>query len=127
MQMMRIQECFLVMSLFVGFAIPTTAENTSPHSGPSILFCTPKGVALRPYLDLDWLGEIHELGFQPDYTESSTELDWERISQYNILVLYGVPEPDEGERNFSFHERARGSTSMSGSLSVTSTLGAGCS
>jgi len=100
--MMRIQESLLVMSLFVGFAVPTTAENPPPPSGPSILFCTPKGVALRPYLDLDWVGEIHNLGFQPDFTESSTELNWDRVSQYNVLVLYGVPEQDEGERNFLF-------------------------
>ena len=58
--------------------------------GPSILFCTPKGVANRPHLDLDWLGEIHTLGFEPDYTELSTELTWERIRRYNVLVLYGA-------------------------------------
>ena len=99
---MRMQAYFLAVSLFVGFAVPTMAGNPPSSSGPSILFCTPKGVALRPYLDLDWMGEIHGLGFEPDYTELSTELTWERISQYNVLVLYGVPEQDIGERNFLF-------------------------
>jgi hypothetical protein len=90
------------MSWIVGSVVPTIAENTDRPASPSILFCTPKGVAIRPYLDLDWVSEIHKLGFEPDYTEHYKELTWDKIRQYNVLVLYGAPPQAQGERIILF-------------------------
>jgi len=72
---------------------------------PAVLFCIPKSVANRPYLDLDWLRELHKAGFEPDYLEGHREFTWKRIRQYNCLVIYGCPAAEKGKRTFQFPEQ----------------------
>jgi len=54
------------------------------------------GIARRPYLDLDWLQEIHQQGFEPDYIDGVEEFTWDRIRRYNVLVLFEAPPEDKG-------------------------------
>jgi len=78
------------------------AASTTAPAKPSVLFCTPKGIANRPYLDLDWLREIHNMGFQPDYLDDISEFTWDRIRRYNVLVIYGAPAAGKGQKSFQF-------------------------
>ena len=51
---------------------------------PAILFCGS--------VDRDYLRELQEKGFEVDYTESLSEVTWERISKFNVLVIFGTPD-----------------------------------
>lgn len=57
---------------------------------PSILFGSPQGVS--GWIDLQYLRELHDKGFDVDYTDSLADLTWERISRYNVLFLYTTPD-----------------------------------
>ncbi|MHB9025369.1 MAG: hypothetical protein ACYC7E_14570 [Armatimonadota bacterium] len=57
---------------------------------PAILFFSPQGAAYG-YVDLDYLKELHQAGFEVDYTDNLT-LDWERLKRYNVVVLYYTPD-----------------------------------
>jgi len=69
---------------------------------PSVLFCTPRGPGAEPFLDLDWLRELHKAGFEPDYLEKHAQFTWERIRRYNCLVIHGCPSTGPGKRSFRF-------------------------
>jgi hypothetical protein len=43
------------------------------------------------WVDLRYLQELHEKGFEVDYTDRHQDFTWERIRQYDVLVLYTVP------------------------------------
>ena len=58
---------------------------------PSILFCSPQGVGAG-WIDLEYLRELHTQGFEVDYTESLKDITWNRIRDYNVLVLYLTPD-----------------------------------
>ncbi|MFV2067838.1 MAG: hypothetical protein ACC645_12760, partial [Pirellulales bacterium] len=58
---------------------------------PAILFASQHGVAYGN-LDLRYGEELHEQGFQVDYTNKLDELTWDRIKKYNVLVLHDLPE-----------------------------------
>ena len=90
-------------------AIVAGANSRIVAAAPStaVLFCTPKGVGNRPYLDLNWLCELHQAGFEPDYLEHHSEFSWERIRRYNCLVIYGAPAAEEGEETFQFNKGPR--------------------
>jgi hypothetical protein len=61
------------------------------QSKPAILFCSPQGLT-GGWIDLEYLRELHERGFEVDYTEAPADVTWERIHRYNALVLYTTPE-----------------------------------
>ncbi len=86
---------FILASLLTGLSLNPSVP-AAETSNPAILFCTPRGIASRPYLDLDWLREIHQQGFEPDYIDSVEEFTWDRIRQYNILVLFEAPPEGKG-------------------------------
>ena len=71
-----------------GIPPPHTAADDPP--GPSVLVCTPKGVS-QSYVDLEWLREFHEAGFEPDYLDQFSHMTWDRIRQYDVIVLFGSP------------------------------------
>lgn len=68
-------------------------EVTTPGAGPAVLVCAPQGTT-GGYVDLDWLTDLYLLGFKPDYLDAHADFTWSRISQYNVLILYGSPAPD---------------------------------
>ena len=66
-----------------------TKETKKEPKGISILFCTPQlGYG---WIDFTYLKELNQKGFEVDYTESLKEITWERIKNYNVLVLFSSP------------------------------------
>jgi len=43
------------------------------------------------WVDLDYLAELHAKGFEVDYTDKHSDLTWERVRQYDVLVIYVCP------------------------------------
>jgi len=43
------------------------------------------------WVDLRLLRELHEAGFEVDYTDHHRDFSWERVRHYNVLVIYGCP------------------------------------
>jgi len=61
---------------------------------PSILFCSPQGLAWG-WIDLTYLKELHKEGFEVDYTNSLSAVTWDRVKNYNVLVLYEQPSGEQ--------------------------------
>ncbi len=74
---------FLMTFLWLG---DLSAKDSSPRK-PAILFCSPSPLGAG-YVDLTYLQELREQGFEVDYTSSLDDLTWERIQPFNILLLY---------------------------------------
>lgn len=58
--------------------------------GPSILICSPQGAG-HGWIDLNYLKELYDKGFEIDYTNNLKGLTWDRIKNYNVLLLYESP------------------------------------
>jgi len=58
---------------------------------PALLIASPQGAAYG-YVDLNYLKELHQQGFEVDYTDRLDDLTWERIQRYNVLVVYTSPD-----------------------------------
>ncbi len=43
------------------------------------------------WVDLDYLRELRAKGFEVDYTDVHSELTWERVRRYDVLVIYVCP------------------------------------
>jgi hypothetical protein len=76
------------LAILLLFAATTlhAAENK-----PSILFCSPQGVGFG-WVHLQYLQELRAHGFEVDYTESPSDVTWDRIKRYNTILLYMMPE-----------------------------------
>jgi len=59
---------------------------------PAVLVVSPQG-ADGGWVDLGYLADLRTAGFQVDYTASMADFTWNRIRQYNVLVLYTCPPP----------------------------------
>ncbi len=77
----------LASVVLFGAVAPADAENRRP----AILFCSPQGVAWG-WLDLDYARQLHQAGFEVDWTEDLSEVTWERVKKYNVLVIYATPD-----------------------------------
>jgi hypothetical protein len=75
----------------------------SSTSGPSILFCAPDSTPIAGgWVDLTYLAELRESGFEVDFTEGLREVTWDRIRRFNVLVLATTPDGfavERGERS----------------------------
>lgn len=67
-----------------------TALTTAFAANPSILVCSPQGPTMG-WLDLDYAKELVQAGIEVDYTDRLTEVTWDRVKQYNVLILYLTP------------------------------------
>lgn len=93
----------LRVAWFLGAAcIPVDAGAVDFGGGnrPSVLICSTRG-AWQNHVDLDWLAELHQAGFECDYLDEYSEFTWERVRQHNVLVVYGAPAAD-ASRAFVF-------------------------
>jgi len=97
---LRLRRALIAMSL-LAVACATRAEGAAKK--PSVLFCTVQGPANGPFLDLEWLRELHRAGFEPDYLGNHVRFKWDRIRRYNCLVIFGCPAAEKGKRSFQFH------------------------
>ena len=83
----------LVVILVIWAGAHDSAQGAAVDGRPAVLVCSSHGAGSR-YVDLTWLKELKEKGFEPDYLEDGAEFTWDRIRNYNVLILYGTP-PDE--------------------------------
>lgn len=60
---------------------------------PSVLVHAARSAASQWYwwVDLDYLAELRAKGFEVDYTDKHSDLTWERVRQYDVLVIYVCP------------------------------------
>jgi hypothetical protein len=82
---------FLIDNVSVGLKTveEVTKETKKEPKGISILFCAPQpGYG---WIDFTYLKELYEKGFEVDYTEDLKEITWDRIKNYNVLVLFQSP------------------------------------
>jgi len=77
----------ILLTIAVAFSVATA---NAADRNPSILFCSPQGLAWG-WIDLNYLKELHAKGFEVDYTNSLAEVTWERIKNYNVVVLFEQP------------------------------------
>jgi len=84
----------LVLSLLVCADADATQQ-------PAVLVVSPQGTT-GVWLDLGYLNELQQAGFEIDYTDSMADVTWSRLQQYNVLVLYTCP-PDEDVDGWPFH------------------------
>ncbi|MFP4028524.1 MAG: hypothetical protein ACLFWL_12095 [Candidatus Brocadiia bacterium] len=82
---------------FVAFFGLLVSVSSAAQPGPSLLFCSPRGLAAG-YVDLTYIKELHDAGFEVDYTEGLDKLTADRIRQYNVLVLYTCPNKQLAKR-----------------------------
>ena len=76
--------CAAVVLWVAGWALAAAAAQ------PAVLVVSPQGTA-GVWLDMDYLNELHQAGFEVDYTESMADVTWNRLQRYNVLVLYTCP------------------------------------
>jgi len=78
--------CLLIVSFLENWGY-CDMSNTSK---PSILFCSPKETEYNS-IDLTYLNELQQKGFDVDHADTINDLTWERLSKYNVLVIYSTP------------------------------------
>ncbi|MFH1920619.1 MAG: hypothetical protein ABIP48_12120, partial [Planctomycetota bacterium] len=81
----------LVKVLGIASLLLSTARLPAGEPKPAVLFCSPQGVTYG-WVDLTYLAELHEKGFEVDYTETLADVTWERVKRYHVLVLYITPD-----------------------------------
>src|SRR5262249_15721597 len=59
---------------------------------PAVLVVSPQGTS-GGWVDLDYLSELHQAGFEVDYTDGMSAFTWDRIRKYNVLIIYTAPPP----------------------------------
>jgi hypothetical protein len=67
---------------------------------PALLVVSPPGTS-GGWVDLTYLRELYDAGFDVDYTEAMADITWERLRQYNVLVIYTCP-PEPGQNGWPF-------------------------
>jgi len=88
MPMSKIRGVFILVILFLS-ANMWAAEAEQP----SVLFVPELHHVSKCAIDLTYLKELHSRGFAVDYLDSTSQFNWERIRNYNCLVIYDVPYP----------------------------------
>jgi len=68
---------------------------------PAVLVHTPNGQGTVAGVDVEVLKDFHKAGLEVDYTDRHRDFTWDRIKQYNTLVLYSCP--DAKGNNFRFY------------------------
>ena len=98
-----------MMMMVVAAALAGGAASALPppqsDTKPAVLFCSPYGYG-EGYVDLEYLRNMSATaGIEGDLTASwstnpiSLNLTWDKIRQYNVLVLYGEPEGIVGSQS----------------------------
>lgn len=67
----------------------------APAAKPAILFCCP-GENRYAYAGFDYMQSLEKAGFVVDYLEGARELTWDRVKDYNVLVVYDFPPRGPG-------------------------------
>jgi hypothetical protein len=93
---------FLVLLASDGAAEVDAARESGASAAlprPAILFAAASGTPVHDgWVDLTFLSELKERGFEVDFTQGLSEITWERIRNYNVLVIPGTPDSDAAQR-----------------------------
>jgi hypothetical protein len=73
-------------------ALLLSVSRAAAQQQPAVLVVSPLGAG-GGWVDLDYLSELRAAGFQVDYTDSMADFTWDRIKQYNVLVVFTCPPP----------------------------------
>jgi len=68
-------------------------EPAHSASRPAVLIHSPSGT-YDGQVDLDYLADLHRAGLEVDYTDHHQEFTWDRLRQFNAVVIYGAPDED---------------------------------
>ena len=69
--------------------LPSSAEARQPSV---LVHCARADVSQWYWwVDLDYLKDLHQQGFEVDYTDRHSDFTWERVRQHDVLVIYSVP------------------------------------
>src|SRR4030095_4276370 len=90
--------------LLIGVVLLVTVEPVAAAQKPALLVVSPQGTA-NGWVDLGYLADLHQAGFEVDYTDSLAEVTWDRLHRYNVLVLYTCPA-DDGMDVWPFRRRS---------------------
>lgn len=71
---------------------------------PSILFCCPHENRYS-LVEYDYMQSLVKAGFEVDYLEGQAALTWDRVKNYNVFFVYGLPPVDEHDDEFLFLTR----------------------
>ncbi|HVO27025.1 MAG TPA: hypothetical protein VMW56_25725 [Candidatus Margulisiibacteriota bacterium] len=92
---------FRLIPSALSLLLPLLLAVAASAAPPAVLIVSPQGAA-GGWVDLDYLRELHAAGFEVDYTNGMADVSWERIKQYNVLVIFSCP-PDQGVDGWPFH------------------------
>ena len=92
--------------LVVGLLWALSGLAASPAPRPAVLFQTRHEASHGGEVDYTYLTELHEKGFEVDYLDFHRDFTWDRIKNYNCLVLQFCP-PAEGEMGKDWMRIAR--------------------
>jgi len=88
--------CRLSTGVKIALLVPVIAllgaESTVAAEKPGVLVHAVRGQH-NGGVDLGWLKDLQASGFEVDYTDLHGHFTWERIRQYNCLVLVTCPAP----------------------------------
>ncbi|HXV76135.1 MAG TPA: hypothetical protein VD788_07425 [Candidatus Polarisedimenticolaceae bacterium] len=86
------------MALAWAAAPPLAAEQAAAPSRPEprrpsvLVHCARSALAQWGWwVDLEYLAELRSRGFEVDYTDLHSDLTWERLRRYDVLVTYVSP------------------------------------
>ena len=91
--------CAILALLNVFSSAADTYRGTAKN--PSILICSPDGpggLVGSHFLDLQYLRELRTSGFEPDFLDSDRDFTWDRIKNYNVIVIYNCPPAKPGPK-----------------------------
>ncbi|HEY3397171.1 MAG TPA: hypothetical protein VGM19_05860 [Armatimonadota bacterium] len=74
----------------------TAAPAAAAARKPAVLFCCP-GENRYEYVGYDYLKALAAQGFAVDYLEGSAELTWDRVKNFNVLVIYDFPAASQDD------------------------------
>ena len=90
-----------VVGLLVLLTCDGAAEDDAAQNGdaaaalpqPAVLFAAASSIPVHyGWVDLTFLSELKERGFEVDFTKGLSEITWERIRNYNVLVIPATPD-----------------------------------
>ena len=82
---------FLLLSAGAGLS----QSPTTPERKPAILFCCP-GENRYGYVGYGYMQALVKAGFIVDYIEGAPGLTWDKVKNYNVLVVYDFPAREAG-------------------------------
>jgi hypothetical protein len=82
-----------LVPIIVALCVICSTYTSAAVRKPSVLIHCARSTVDQWYwwVDLDYLRELHASGFEVDYTDVHSDLTWERVRKYDVLVIYVSP------------------------------------